>query len=180
MDSPPNSPVVLGRLAGAYGVRGWLRVSSYTDPPEGILDYDPVALSRRNDRWSQARFDAGHCHGDGLVAHLVGCDDRDRAAALSGASVAIDAAQLPSLPAGEYYWNELVGLAVWSVASEPPTRLGTVARLLETGANDVLFVAPDADSLDGRERLIPYLRDRVVREVNLERGVVRVDWEADF
>ena len=180
MDPSPHAPVVIGQLAGAYGVRGWLHVLSYTDPPERFLDYAPVTVAARDGTRRSARFDAGRRHANGLIAHLAGLDDRERASALRGAEVTVDAAQLPSLPVGEYYWNDLIGLAVWSVDGSSPLRLGTVASMLETGANDVMCVAPDADSCDDRERMVPYLRDRVVRSVDLSGGGVQVDWAADF
>ncbi len=175
----PDSPVLIGQVVGAYGVRGWLRIRSYTDPLEGLLRYASVMLSE-DDRWLPARFDQGHRHGGGLVAHLESCDDRDAADAARGRTIAVSAEQLPPLPVGRYYWNELIGLAVWSVSGESPVRLGTVERMLETGSHDVLCVAPDAGSCDERERLIPYVSDRVVRAVDLAARSLHVDWAVDF
>jgi 16S rRNA processing protein RimM len=162
--------VVAGRVAGAYGVNGWLRVVSFCDPPENLLQYSPWHLGGEG-RWVLARLEAGRAHGKGVVAQVAGCGERDQAEALTGALVAVERRQLPALEEGEYYWADLVGLRVEGPAGRD---LGVVTGLVETGANDVLVVQGD------RERLIPYLPDRVVREVDLAAGRIRVDWDPDF
>jgi len=105
-----------------------------------------------------------------VVAKLAGYDDRDQAGQLIGAEIAIRLEQLPPLKKGEYYWAQLVGLEVVNLAGE---RLGKVDHLFDTGANDVMVVR------NGRERWLPATAD-VIREVDLEAGVIRVDWDADF
>jgi len=170
MPKAPSELVTLGRISGLYGVRGWVRVFSHTDPREGIVRYSPWYL-RLGGEWRPVRVAEGRRHGKGVVARLEGCDDRDQAARLMGAEIAVRREQLPPLPPGEYYWTDLEGLRV---VTREGVELGTVARLMETGANDVLVVRGE------RERLIPYLPERVVLEVDLEGGLIRVDWDPDF
>lgn len=170
MPKAPSDLVTVGRICGLYGVRGWVRVFSHTDPREGIVRYSPWYL-RLGGEWREVRLAEGRRQGKGVVARLEGCEDRDQAARLMGAEIAVRRDQLPPLPPGEYYWTDLEGLRV---VTREGVELGVVARLMETGANDVLVVRGE------RERLVPYLPERVVLEVDLEGGVIRVDWDPDF
>lgn len=162
--------VIVGRLAGVYGVKGWLRLASYTQPADNVFDYTPWWLLTR-DGPTRTEPVEGRAHGKGFVVKLEGIDDRDAAAALVGIDVAAARDALPALAEGEYYWSDLIGLEVETVDG---VALGRVERLFETGANDVLVVRGD------RERLIPYLRDRVVRRIDPDAGRIVVDWDADF
>ncbi len=124
----------------------------------------------RHGAWAPLRVLDGRSQGRGLIARLEGCTDRDQAHALIGAEIAIDLAQLPALGAGEYYWAQLEGLRVVNLQG---VELGRVSHLLETGANDVLVVKGE------REHLIPYI-GAVIRAVDTEAGLIRVDWDPDF
>lgn len=162
--------LILGRITGLYGVRGWVKVYSYTDPRENILRYSPWQLGLGG-RWREAEVQGGRVHGKGVIAKLEGCDDRDAAAGLMGAEIAIRREQLEPLEAGEFYWADLIGL---TVINEDGLRLGVVDHLFETGANDVLVVRGE------RERLIPYAPGEIVTAVDLERGELRVRWDPEF
>lgn len=162
--------IVLGRVSGLFGVRGWVRVFSHTEPREGIVRYNPIFL-RRRDEWQPFEIEAGHAHGAGVVLKFAGCDDRDQATALLQADIAVRRAQLPPPEPGEYYWADLEGLRVVTLDG---VELGTVASLFATGANDVMVVRGE------RERLLPFIKDRVVVEVNLEQRLMKVDWDPDF
>lgn len=162
--------VVLGRVSGLFGVRGWVKVFSGTDPREGILDYSPWQL-RVRDSWRDMKVEAGQRHGNNVVVKLSGVDDRDAAAALLEAEIAVWRKQLPRAKDDEIYWTDLEGL---SVRTEAGLALGTVDHLLETGANDVLVVKGE------RERLIPFVRGEVVKQIDLERRVLVVDWDPEF
>ena len=170
MTEQEDRRVVLGRISGLFGVRGWLKVFSGTDPREGIVGYSPWQL-RINDEWRSIEVEAGKRHGKNVVVKLAGIDDRDAAAALLDAEIAITRVQLPQPASGEIYWADLEGLAVHTETGEA---LGTVDHLFETGANDVLVVKGE------RERLIPFVRDQVVKTVDLERRVIVVDWDPEF
>lgn len=175
----PGDLVVLGRVVGAYGVRGWVRIQPFGDDPESwaVAKHwwlgDEAALSKGDASTAQCvalrkmRF-----HGDGLVAEFSGISDRDAAEAVKGRYVAISRGDLPKPEAGEYYWADLVGM---SVLGSGGADLGAVDRLLETGANDVLVVKDGA----GRERLLPFV-SQVIAEVDEAARVIRVEWEAEW
>ncbi len=165
----PSDTVVLGRITGLFGVRGWVRVYSYTEPREAILDYDEWLLDRRGERHAR-RVKEGQRHGKSVIAHLDGVDDRDAAAALLGCDVVVARSALPELSEGRYYWSDLVGM---QVVHRDGTELGTVAYVMETGANDVLVVDGD------RERLVPFVVGETVLDVDLDKRVISVDWEWD-
>lgn len=160
--------LVLGRIVGSYGVRGWVRVLSETEPREAILKYSPWLLGPGH---APRQVIEGRAHGKGVIARLGDCDDRDQAASLAGQEIAIDRGQLPPSPADEPYWADLEGLDVWTLGG---VRLGVVDHLFATGANDVLVVLGD------RERLLPFVWGDVVVSVELERGRIEVDWDPDF
>jgi len=173
-----NDWVVVGRIGACHGLRGWVKVHAYTDPPEKFLEYGGWRVKRR-DGYEAVEFDAGECRGKGLVAHMAGVDDRTRAESYRGLEVEIPASALPVLPEGDYYWRELQGLRVWCQEGDERVLLGTVDYLIETGANDVLVVAPCEGSVDRRERLIPYLPGATVTAVDPASGVIEVDWFVD-
>jgi 16S rRNA processing protein RimM len=160
---------VLGRISGVFGVRGWVKIYSYTDPREAVLSYESWLLAHDGD-WQAAKVAEGQRHGKAVVARIDGFDDRDQAAALIGKDIAVTRDALPDTEDGQYYWQDLEGL---TVLRSDGSKLGTVAYLLETGAHDVLVVAGDV------ERLIPFVMDEVVIDVDLAKGVISVDWEWD-
>jgi len=162
--------VVLGRVSGLFGLQGWVRVYSHTDPREGIARYHPVFLQRQG-AWQPFEIEAGRAHGDGVVLKFVGYDDRDRAATLIQSDIAVRRAQLPPPGPGEYYWSDLAGLRV---ITQEGVDLGTVDQVFATGANDVLVVKGE------RERLLPFVKGQVVIEIDLEQRLLRVDWDPDF
>ena len=172
--------VVLGRFTGVFGIRGWLKVWSWTAPPDNFLSYSEYMHREPGGEWLPLRIDQGSRRGRGLVVHVEGCDDRDEARRYLGAEVAVAAEQMPALPEGEFYWHQLAGLEVWSDAGEKPVLLGRVEHLAETGANDVLVVLPSADSCDGRRRLIPWLLGDTILKVELAHGRIQVRWDLDL
>lgn len=162
--------VVLGHIAGVFGVRGWVKIFSHTEPRAGIVDYGPW-LVQVGGEWRELRVLEGQAHGKGVIARLAGIEDRDAAAALVGAEIAVDRERLPAPRAGEVYWTDLEGLRVETVDGR---ELGRISHLFETGANDVMVVVGE------RERLIPYLPGEVIKETDLAGGVMRVDWDPEF
>mgnify|MGYP003571994099 FL=1 len=160
--------LVVGRIIGVHGVRGWVKIFSETEPRQNILTYSPWYLGLAR----QAREVAeGRPQGKGMVARVKGCDDRDQATALVGEELAVSRDQLPPPSADEYYWVDLEGLAV---ETKEGVALGRVDHLFATPANDVLVVKGE------RERLIPFLWDAVIKEVNFDRGLIQVEWDIDF
>ncbi len=176
-----NQPVIVGRITGHYGVKGWLKVYSYTRPAEQILEYNRWMLAERRDSadWRSVRVAAARQQSKKLLAKIAEVEDYDASEALIGKWIAVAKSQLARLPAGEYYWSDLTGL---SVVNQDGVELGIVDHLLETGANDVLVVRDGGDtaSVDSAvERLLPWCAD-VIIEVNVAGGYIRVEWEPDY
>jgi len=163
-------PVSLGRIGAPHGVRGWVRVQSYARPPESILEFDRWLVGV-GDGYREYEVAEARVQPNGIIVRLDGCEDRDAAAALRHADVAVPRDALPEAGPDEWYWADLEGLAVETVDGTP---LGTVEQLLETGANDVLVVHGD------RERLIPWVPGTFVRSVEPSAGRLIVDWDPDF
>ena len=164
----PDSIVALGYVAGVHGVRGWVKIFSYTDPREAILDYAPWLVGETRE---EVRVDDGQRHGKTVLAHLPGVDTPEQARAWVGREIAVRRSQLPEAEAGHYYWSDLLGLEVHTTAGDV---LGRVERMMETGANDVMVVAGE------RERLIPFVSGEFVKEVDLAAGRIEVDWDPEF
>jgi len=180
--------LVIGKIVGCFGIKGWVKIHSYTEPAESFFGYGKCSVKRRGDE--SLEFDAGHRQGKGLVAHIKGVDDRTLAESYKGLEITVDASELPQLEKGEFYWRQLQGLQVWcrdrdqpeggAQDSDSPVLLGVVDHLIETGANDVLVVRACEGSYDQRERLIPYLPGDVVTGVDLEKAVIEIEWFLDF
>jgi len=164
-----STPVVLGRISGLFGVRGWVKVFSYTEPREAVLKYKGLLLGRNGD-WQPIKVAEGQRHGKTVILRLEGVDDRDQAAALIGTEIGAMRSELPEPEDGHYYWLDLIGL---KVVHRDGTELGTIKDMLETGANDVMVVEGE------QERLIPFIKGRIVINVDLHEKQVDVDWEWD-
>jgi 16S rRNA processing protein RimM len=171
--------VNVGRITALFGIKGWVKVHSYTEPPENLFEYHPWWLKTAHGV-KKVEIDEARPHGDAFVAHIVGIDDRDIAALYTAVDIAVERDLLPELDDGEYYWSQLEGLAVFTEFSGIRQRLGIVDKMLETGANDVLVVMADAASIDQRERLIPYVPEQFVLSVDLSAGEILVDWDPEF
>mgnify|MGYP006191440619 CR=1 FL=1 len=163
--------LLLGRIHGAFGVRGEVKLESFTDPLRGILRYQPWTLRRADGSESAVEGAKGRETPKGLVATLPGVEDRDAAEALRGAELWVPRSALPPPAPGEYYWVDLEGLRVVNAEG---VDFGVVSHLFATGANDVLVARGD------RERLIPFLEPDYIRSVDFDAGVVTVDWDPDF
>ncbi|HET6629746.1 MAG TPA: ribosome maturation factor RimM [Woeseiaceae bacterium] len=169
---PASRAVTLGRISGLYGVRGWVRVFSFTEPREALLEYKHWLVGGPG-AWTPVAVAEVRTHGRSLVARLAGTDDRDAAAAWVGADVAVPRERLPPTEQGEYYWADLEGL---EVRHRDGRILGRVRRLLATGAHDVMGIRPEGQD---REILVPFVPGEVVLAVDLDNGVIDVDWEWD-
>jgi 16S rRNA processing protein RimM len=168
-NGPDNDPVILGRISGLFGVKGWVKVFSYTEPREALLNYGPWWVSD-NGGWRSVSVAEGQRHGKTVIVRLAGIDDRDQAAELLERNIAVASDALPEPQDGQYYWRDLEGL---DVVHRDGRSLGKVAYVMETGANDVLVTKGD------REYLIPFVVDDVILDVDLVKGVISVDWEWD-
>ena len=160
----------IGKISGVFGIKGWVKVFSFTDPRENVLTYSPWLLKKDGETKTLNVVD-GQLQSKTIVAQLSGIDDRDQAAGLIGWDVFITRDQLPEADKGEYYWSELIGLNVETVQG---VMLGVVDSLLETGANDVIIVQGE------RERAIPFLQEQTVINIDLDAGKIVVDWDPEF
>ena len=173
--APAEDLVVLGKIVSVHGVRGEVKVYSFTDPVNNVLDYQRWTL-RRDGEVKQVELASGRLQGKVLVAKLKGLDDREVALTYAGFEICVPRSELPELGNGEFYWYQLEGLRVIDQAGQ---LLGKIDHLFETGANDVMVVKPCSGSLDDRERLLPYT-EQCVLSIDLAAGEMRVDWDADF
>ncbi|WP_347554779.1 ribosome maturation factor RimM [Robbsia sp. KACC 23696] len=180
----PDDLIEVGVIGQAYGVRGQVKVFPHAGAPDG----DAAMLNARH-WWLRGPRDAAprrlavrgpRVHSGAIAASIAGCDDRDAAMALKGTAVLVRRADFPALPDGEYYWVDLIDLAVVNPAG---TALGRVRDLMDNGAHSVLRVVYDAQDADGltveRERLIPFV-DAYLREVDLPGKRIVVDWDVDY
>jgi 16S rRNA processing protein RimM len=165
-----DQKILVGRISGLFGIQGWLKIYSYTQPRENVISYNPWHIKRAN-QWQRTEVISGRRQAKTLIVKLQGIDDRRQAADLLGADVAIDETQLESLSGGDYYWVQLIGLRVINLSG---LKLGVVERLMETGAQDVLVVKGDA------QILIPFVQGSVVKDIDLDKGFIMVDWEASW
>ena len=161
---------MVGRISGVFGVKGWVKIHSYTEPLENILSYKPWLISK-GEEWQPIELKTGKRHGKGLVAWLSGFDDRDQALTLRGVDIAIWPEQRVLLEENEFYWSDLIGLRV---INREGIEFGHIDSLMETGANDVLVVKGE------QQRLIPYLSPQVVKSIDLSATQMVVDWPEDF
>lgn len=167
--------VTLGRVAGVYGIKGWIKLHSHTRPPENLLKYRRWWITRGEG--FEAQVLATQVQGRALLAQIGDAAgqpvaDREAAAGLIGAEIQVERAALPKLRDGEYYWADLLGLRVENVEGRT---LGTVRDMTSNGAQDVLVVAEGE-----MERLIPFVTPQIVREVDVDAGRIVCDWQPDW
>ena len=171
--SKQDNHIQLGAIQGVFGIKGWLKIFSYCRPKEQILNYQQWELRVSNDA-SHYDLQEGKVHGNGIVAKLENIDDRSQAEELIGSEIWLAKENLPVLLNDEVYWYQLEGLDVINLEGE---LLGYVNKMLETGANDVMVVR---NRTDKQEILIPYIYEQVIRNVDLEKKLITVDWQKDY
>lgn len=161
--------LTLGRIVGVFGVKGWVKVESFTVPRDNLFGYLDWRLTSPG--LDSVKLEQGKMQGAGMVAKLAGIDDRDLAAALVGVEIQVQRSELPDAGPGEYYWVDLEGLEAFTVDG---ARLGTVSHLFATGANDVIVIQGE------REHLVPYVMDRFVKQVDMVGRRIVLDWDPTF
>ena len=169
--------IILGKVGAVYGIKGWLKIHSFTDELEAILDYFPWSLKLGN-KIQAVEVTDWRKHNKGLIVKVGNIDDRDQAQALVGSEILTSENSLPKLPEGEFYWRDLIGM---NVVTNKGYDLGIVTDMMETGANDVLVVKANLnDGFSKKERLIPYLLEQVIESVSIENKQICVDWDPGF
>ncbi len=163
--------VIMGRVVGAHGIRGWIKVQPYTEYMDTLLDYNVWWLGPEQGPWREVKVLQSELHTKGPAVLLDDCPDRNASERLKGQLIAVPRCSLPEEDDGEHYWSDLMGMSVVNEAGEV---LGVVVNLLETGANDVLIVKGDSGKI-----LVPFV-DSAVKEVDVSSRIIRVDWSADY
>lgn len=171
----PADLVTMGRVLGPRGIKGWIKIKTFTEFPDSLADFDTWWLKHpspggKDGEWRPHSVEETELVHLGFSARLQGCEDRNAAELLRGMEVALPRSALP-MDEDAIYWVDLIGLTVVNTAGEA---MGTVDGLMETGANDVLVVKQD-----GKEQLIPYT-ERVVLSVDLAAKRIEVDWQKDW
>lgn len=161
----------MGRVASAFGIRGWVKIQPFSDFVDSLLDYKVWYLGHENGPWREVAVVKAETHDKTLAVQFPDCPDRNAAEKLKGLLIAVPRSSLPVQDEGEYYWADLIGLTVINEAGQT---LGVVAELLDTGANDVLIVKGS-----GPDVLIPFLKS-VIGPVDLAARTIQVNWSADF
>lgn len=162
----------VGKISGAFGIKGWVKVFSFTEPRSNILEYTPLFIKIQGE-WKEIEVTGGKAQGKGVVMGFKNVTDRNQTLSLIGAELAIRKSQLAPAEDNEYYWTDLIGL---EVINEQQQTLGLVDSLLETGANDVLVVK----TVQGVEILVPFVLDVIVKSVDIDKQRILVDWQIDY
>lgn len=163
--------VVIGKVGRPHGVKGWVKIHSFTQPTENILHYLPWFIQKNpNSPVSRVLIVDHKLHSGSILVKIQGCDTPEQAQRYVNQMICVAHDQLPVLSEDECYWADLEGLTVINAQG---VTLGTVQYLMNTGANDIMVVRGD------RERLIPYIQS-VIQQVNLPDRTILVDWDADF
>jgi 16S rRNA processing protein RimM len=169
--------IVVGRLGAVHGIKGWIKVNSFTDNAADIFGYQPLEINFKG-KWQQVKFVEWRTQGTVFVAKLDVIGSREQAQAWVNCDIAIKADQLKDLPEDEFYWKDLIGC---EVVNTKGYNMGTVTGILETGSNDVLQVkANSKDAFGKKERLIPFVTEQFVINIDTAKQQITVDWDPDF
>jgi 16S rRNA processing protein RimM len=172
----PDPMIVMGRVAGAQGILGWVKIKTYTESVDSLADYPIWWLGDEKRPWYEITVETFAVHSKGLVAKFLGSDDRTTAEKYKGLLVAVPRSSLPQQLEDKYYWSDLIGLTVVNLDGEC---LGVVDNLMDTGANQVLCVLEGLSKKNRGELLIPFIAS-AIQQVDLMEKVIRVDWSADW
>ncbi len=170
----PEHLTIVGKVTGVFGIKGWVKVYSHTEPMENIFSYSWQLFI--DGQWTSVKVRDWRRQGKGLVAALDDCQDRDLAQRYTQCDIAILKEALPKAEDGELYYHQLENLLVVTTDN---VVLGRINYLFNTGSNDVMVVKPCKESIDGRERWLPYTDD-CLEDVSLSDGTVKVDWDPEF
>jgi len=163
--------VVIGRVSSPHGVRGWVKILSFTDPIENIFSYKSIFLDKGNE-YLPFEIEDYSTNGKIVRIKLKGVDDRDQSEAVSNCEILIDREELPEISSDSYYWIDLLGFEVRTEANEC---IGLLDSFFETGSNDVMVVVGESNS----RKLIPFINIDVVKNVDIESKVISVNWNEE-
>jgi 16S rRNA processing protein RimM len=166
---PAERLVVLGKVAGTFGVQGWIKINSYTDPPDNILEFEELLLGSPG-RWTTVQLEGGRVTGKGVLGKLKGVETPEDARTRIGAELAVRRSELPPPAPGEYYWSDLEGLDAESGTGE---RLGKVDHFRSTPAGTLIVLRGE------RELWVPFVKERIIK-IDLEHKRIVLDWSAEW
>ncbi len=173
-----DAPRSMGRLGSTYGLKGYLRVQSFTEQPENLFDYSPWYIRRRGEEWREVQVEAWKPHADGYIVKLDAVNVKEEAALLTGMDIGIKRSSLPALQDEEFYLCDLEGCTVYGLED---VNLGVVSRVVDHGAAPYMVVSPsDQTQGEPRQRLIPFVRGPIVKHLDLEAKTIRVEWGEDY
>lgn len=150
-------------------MQGWVKVQSFTDPPENIFEYDNWRIRRRGE-WGPVTIEDGRVTAKGVLVKLQGIETPEDARLYAGAEIGVARSEMPAPAPGEYYWSDLEGLEARAPTGEV---LGRIDHFRVTPGGDIVVVRGE------REHWIPFVKDRIVK-VDLEAGRIVFDWAADW
>ncbi len=173
----PKKPVILGTIGSTYGIRGWIRVHSYTSNPKNIFNYQPW-LVKQISQWQLIQLESWQQHRQSLIIKIKDLNERHTVSLFNNCKIIVDSDQLPLLKKHDYYWKDIIGCQVFTTNGY---NLGKVIEMIETGSNDVMVVKANIqDTFNIKERLVPFLYERIIKNVDLVHLVIEVDWNPVF
>ena len=166
-----DKKIYLGKITGVHGIKGWLKIQSFSSPPENILNYPSWIIDNQGEEDFYS-IEQGRKQNKKIVVKLENIDDRNTAESLINSKILILRSDLPKLSNENYYWSDLVGL---SVLNSEETVIGKIESLIETGANDVMVII----TLKDERILIPFVMHEIIKEVNVELNYIKIDWSIE-
>ena len=166
-----DKKIYLGKITGVHGIKGWLKIQSFSSPPENILNYPSWIITNKGEE-DFYYIEQGRKQNNKIVVKLEKIDDRNTAESLINSKIQILRSDLPKLSNENYYWSDLVGL---SVLNSEETVIGKIESLIETGANDVMVII----TLKDERILIPFVMHEIIKEVNVELSYIKIDWSIE-
>ena len=166
-----DKKIYLGKITGVHGIKGWLKIQSFSSPPENILNYPSWIINNQGEEELYS-IEQGRKQNNKIVVKLEKIDDRNTAESLINSKIQIQRSDLPKLSNENYYWSDLVGL---SVLNSEETVIGKIESLIETGANDVMVII----TLKDERILIPFVMHEIIKEVNVELNYIKIDWSIE-
>lgn len=171
-----TNSIEIGKFGAAYGIKGWIKIHCYTENAENLFEYKLLSMQSKG-LSQEVKIAKWKHHNNGYIAKIVGYDVREDVQALVGMALFIDESLLPKLE-DDYYWRDLIGC---QIQTESGYHLGKVTEMIETGSNDVLVVKANAnDAFGKKERLIPFIIEQVILNVDISEKLIQVNWDADF
>lgn len=177
----PIQPIVVGRIGGAYGIKGWVKIISFTDKIINIFYYDPWFVFFK-DQWKLMRLECWKLRQKQCcIAKVFGISNREEAMLLNNCDLVIDNSQLPNLCNNEYYWKDIIGCKVVTIKGNS---LGYIYNIIETIAHDILVIKNINNNnfvkTNKIDCLVPFVHNKIIKNINLTEHVIVVDWDCDY